>query len=211
MKIAPSILAADFKRLCEEIKAVEPFVEWIHLDIMDGRFVPNITFGPDVVREVRKCTNLVLDAHLMVSEPEKSIEEFAKAGADYITVHIEACDVDACIKLIHAQGKKAGISIKPKTPVEEVLRFIKNIDLVLVMSVEPGAGGQRFMEDVMLKVRKLREQIDRLGLDVLVSVDGGIDQETVKAAKEAGADVIVSGSYIFGSNDYEKAINKLKM
>ena len=209
--VAPSILSADFSKLGEEIKAVERAgAEWIHIDVMDGHFVPNLTMGPHIVSCVRKITNLFLDVHLMVENPEKFVKSFSRSGADGITFHIEACeDPLKVIEVIREHGCKVGISINPPTPVDSIVEFIDKVDLVLIMSVNPGFSGQSFIPDVLKKVKLVREKLDRLPRKVLLQVDGGINKETGKLTREAGADVLVSGSFIFGSEDYGKAIRDL--
>ncbi|MCF7846283.1 MAG: ribulose-phosphate 3-epimerase [Candidatus Peribacteraceae bacterium] len=205
LKIAPSILSADFGKLNEEIASIEPFAEWIHIDVMDGHFVPNLTIGAPVLKDLK--TNLFKDAHLMVSNPEDLIEDFAKAGADAITIHAEIDgDVPTILKKIRELGCQAGISIKPKTEVSTIKELLPLVDLVLVMSVEPGFGGQEFMESSLPKIRELREQ----NPDLEIAIDGGINAETAKRAVEAGASVLVAGSYIFRSDDREIAIQNLR-
>jgi len=205
--IAPSILAADFSRLAEEIKAVEAAgADWIHVDVMDGNFVPNITIGPLVVRDIRKVTRLPLDVHLMIREPEKHIDEFAKAGSDIITFHIEACkDAQGIISKIKSNGKKAGVSIKPGTGLDTIKGILDNLDLVLVMTVEPGFGGQEFMRDTLSKIKELRGLYKKD-----IEVDGGINARTSRLVLEAGANALVAGTAIFAKGDYKKAITQLR-
>jgi len=208
VKIAPSILSANFADLKADITAVEKAgADWLHIDVMDGSFVPNITMGPLVVEAIRPHSNLVFDVHLMINNPDMHLEAFAKAGADYITIHYEATKnpLETILK-IKALGKKAGISIKPKTPLKTILPLLPYLDLVLIMSVEPGFGGQSFMEDQLLKVKELSKYKDR---NFEISIDGGIDEKTAPLAKKAGVGVLVSGSYIF-KNDIEKSIKALK-
>ena len=209
--IAPSILSADFSKLGEEIKAVEEAgAEWLHIDVMDGHFVPNITIGIPVVKSIRKVTDLFFDVHLMIENPERYIESFASAGADGITVHIEACkDPISVLKAIRKNKCKAGISLKPATPLDTIKDILDHIDILLIMTVNPGFGGQKFMPEVLPKIRKARKLIDESGLDILLEVDGGICKDNAKMVREAGADVLVSGSFVFRSDDYRKAIESL--
>lgn len=200
-KISPSILASDMLNLGNEIKKVENSgAEYVHIDIMDGRFVPNISFGMPIISAVRRCTDLVLDVHAMIVEPDAYIDEFIKCGADILTFHYEALDNDRIVRAIEKikfLGKKVGISIKPKTDAEVLYPYIKDIDMVLVMTVEPGFGGQKFMEDTMDKVRKIREYANSIGKELDIQVDGGINDSTIKIASDAGANVFVLGTGFF--------------
>ena len=211
--VAPSILAADFACLGEEIVSVEKAgADWIHLDIMDGHYVPNISFGMPVIKKLRKTTKLPFDVHLMIEDPDKYIEEFAKAGADIITVHQEACThLHRTVQLIRSTGCKAGVALNPATS-EETLRYIlPDIDMVLVMSVNPGFGGQSYIHNVTEKIRRVRAMCDAMGLkNMHIEVDGGVDTETVGEVAGAGADVLVAGSAVYGAPDRKKVIGILK-
>lgn len=213
IKIAPSVLSANFAEMGNEIKSVEKSgADIIHLDVMDGVFVPNITFGIKMVADVRKVTSLPLDCHLMIVHPEKYVKDFAKAGADYITVHYEACGdgLKDTLLLIKENGVKCGLVINPDTPVEKVENLIPLCDMVLVMSVFPGFGGQKFIADVLDKCRAIRRIIDENNLDCLLEIDGGINRETAKFACDAGCDVLVAGSSVFGAADRSSAISSLR-
>ena len=213
--IAPSILSANFATLADEIKLVENAnVEWLHYDVMDGHFVPNISFGPKILGDVRKVTGLFLDVHLMIMNPLKYVHVFAKNGADLITIHYESFsskqDVIAAINEIKQLNVKVGLSIKPGTKVNEILDIVEQLDLVLIMSVEPGFGGQKFMDNSLEKVKTLREHIDSMKLNCLIEIDGGIDDQTAILCKDAGVDVLVAGSYLFGHHDIAERVEKLR-
>jgi ribulose-phosphate 3-epimerase len=212
VKIAPSILSADFAKLGEEIKDVERGgADYIHVDVMDGHFVPNITIGPLIVEAIRPVTGLPLDVHLMIENPDKYIEAFAKAGADYITVHVEASrHLHRTIQLIKSTGVKAGVVINPATPVESLKHIIEDIDMVLLMSVNPGFGGQKFISSVLPKIRQVKELADELNPNLEIEVDGGVNEETAKLCVEAGATVLVAGSAVFNKEDRAAAISSLK-
>lgn len=205
LKIAPSILSSDFGKLNEEIASIEEHADLLHLDIMDGHFVPNITFGPEVIKNIQ--SSLPLHCHLMISNPEEHIEAFAKAGGDIITFHIEATnEPEKLIELIKNQGVKAGVSLNPATQVDDIMPILDQIDHVLVMSVVPGFGGQSFMDNSLPKIKTIREAFPDLDIDV----DGGINDQTAPLVKEAGANVLTAGSYIYKAPDRIEAINKLK-
>lgn len=212
IKISPSILSSDYGNLSSELKRMEACgADMLHIDVMDGHFVPNITLGAPIVKCIRKSSTLPFDVHLMISDPYKYIPDFVNAGSDIITFHVEAdSDIEKTIDLILASGKKAGLSVKPKTPVEAVYPYLDKLSMVLVMTVEPGFGGQSFMEDMMPKVSAVRSEIDRRGLDVDIQVDGGINKDTISIAAKAGANVFVSGNAIFSSDDAEKTIADFK-
>ncbi len=212
ISIAPSILSADFGRLAEEIKAVEKAgADIIHVDVMDGRFVPNITIGPKVVSAARKATSLPIDVHLMIMEPERFIHDFAHAGADYLTVHAEASGhLNRTLAAIREQGVKAGVALNPSTSLSSLDWVWEHIDLLLIMSVNPGFGGQEFIPNCMDKLSGARVEIDMRGLEVLLEVDGGIKVNNAKEAALSGADILVAGSAIFGATDYKKTIKQFK-
>jgi ribulose-phosphate 3-epimerase len=211
--VAPSILAADFGRLADEVRAVEAAgADYVHVDIMDGRFVPNITIGPVAVAALRKATRLPLDVHLMILEPERYVAEFADAGADILTVHLEASPhLHRTIQQIRALGKKAGVSLNPHTGIEGLDTVLPELAMVLLMTVNPGFGGQKFIDAVVPKVRALRAVIERRGLDVDIEVDGGIVPDTAATTVAAGANVLVAGSAVFGRPDYRRAISDLRV
>ncbi|APT86913.1 ribulose-phosphate 3-epimerase [Corynebacterium flavescens] len=211
--ISPSILAADFSRLGEEIGAVSN-ADWIHVDIMDGHFVPNLSFGPDITATVDGLTDRILDVHLMIEDPARWVETYAKAGADHLIFHVEAVEgQEAAVELaekIRSLGVGAGFSIKPGTPIEPWLDKLHHFDLVLVMSVEPGFGGQEFMPEMLEKVRALRAAIDKQGLETLVEIDGGISAATIAESAAAGCDAFVAGSAIYSQADKEAAVEELR-
>ena len=212
IKISPSILAADFANLGQEARDMDAAgVEMLHIDVMDGHFVPNISFGAPVFKMIRKDFSRIFDVHLMISEPLKYIDDFAKAGADIITFHVECdSDVQETINKIKAAGCKAGLSVKPKTPASAIMPYLEQLDMVLVMTVEPGFGGQSFMADMMPKVQEFRKAIDASGKDIDLQVDGGVNAETGKICVENGANVLVAGSYLFKQEDYKAAVETLR-
>lgn len=207
VSIAPSILSADFSRLAEEIQDVEKGgCDILHVDVMDGHFVPNLTIGPVVVKWIRKVTKLPIDVHLMIDKPENYIEEFRKAGSDWITIHVEATpQVKETLQAIKKSGAKAGLSLRPKTPVSAIDPYLPLLDLVLIMSVEPGFGGQSFMPEMMDKVKALRPKFSGM-----ISVDGGVNIETADVVKASGADILVAGTAVFGQKDRGQAIRVLR-
>jgi len=211
-KIAPSILSADFSRLRDEVQAVkEAGADWLHLDVMDGHFVPNITIGPVVVEWIRKVTDLPLDVHLMITDPDKYAPEFIKAGADWISIHPETShDPKKCLAKIHELGAHASIAVNPDTPLEQVEAHFPDIDMLLIMTVFPGFGGQVFMEEILPKIEQSKKALQQKGLPVLIEADGGIKSDNISRVVQAGAQVIVSGSGIFKTPDYAETICKMR-
>jgi len=210
--IAPSILSADFARLHEEIKAIETAgADWVHVDVMDGHFVDNLTIGPPVVAAIRKVTKLPLDVHLMIDRPEKSVEQFIKAGSDRITIHVESTpNCRSVIETIRNAQKSPGITLRPQTPLSAIEPFLSSVDLVLVMTVTPGWGGQSFMHDQLEKIKTLKTWAEKNNPKLFIEVDGGINSETAKLCYNAGARVFVAGHAVFRSGDYKKAIQDLR-
>jgi len=212
IKVAPSILSADFAKLGDEVKDVElGGADYIHVDVMDGHFVPNITIGPLIVEAIRPVTTLPLDVHLMIENPDAYIPQFTKAGADIITVHVEACrHLHRTIQLIKEHGVKPGVVLNPSTPVEMIKHIIEDIDMVLLMTVNPGFGGQAFIPNVLPKIREVRQLADQLNPTLEIEVDGGINAETAVLVKEAGANVLVAGSFIYNNSNREEAIKAVR-
>ncbi|MBE6665517.1 MAG: ribulose-phosphate 3-epimerase [Ruminococcaceae bacterium] len=212
IKISPSVLACDFSKFGEEVKKVEEAgAELLHLDVMDGMFVPNISFGPDIIRSVRKQCKMIFDVHLMIEDPIRYISAFVDAGADIITIHYESCqNPKEVLKQIRAAGKKAAISLKPATPASVVASLLPYVDMVLIMTVEPGFGGQKFMMPMMEKVSAVREMVRLSGYEIDIQVDGGINAQTAKIAAAAGANVLVAGSSVFGAEDTKKAVDGIR-
>jgi ribulose-phosphate 3-epimerase len=210
--IAPSILSADFARLGDEVMAVEAAgADWIHVDVMDGRYVPNITIGPLVVKAVRSVTSLPVDAHLMIVEPERYVEEFVRAGADLVAVHAEASvHLNRTIQLIKGLGARAGVALNPSTPLSALDWVLDDLDLVVIMSVNPGFGGQQFIPKSLDKVRELKQRITERGLATQIQVDGGVNEKTIRDVSAAGTDVFVAGSAVFGSSNYKTTIATLR-
>jgi len=211
-KIAPSILSADFSRLGEEIRAIEAGgADYVHVDVMDGRFVPNITIGPLVVEAVRRVTSLPLDVHLMIADPDRYVPAFAEAGADIIVVHAEAAThLNRTVQLIKSLGRKAGVALNPATPLHGLEYVLEDLDLVLLMTVNPGFGGQSFIEACIPKIHALRGMLDKRGLETELEVDGGVKTDNIERISHAGADVFVAGSAVFGGGDYGATISELK-
>lgn len=212
VKVSPSVLACDLSRLLEEVKSIESAgADMVHLDVMDGMFVTNISFGLPVIASLRKNTDIFFDVHLMIDRPERYVERFVEAGADLVTFHYEASDnPEKTLELIRSLGKKAGISVKPNTPVDVVYPMLDKCDLVLIMTVEPGYGGQSFMPEMLDKIRALRAEIEHRGLEVDIQVDGGINAETGRLVREAGANNLVAGSYVFKEKDRRAVIDSLR-
>tara|TARA_R110002050_G_scaffold300586_1_gene470645 strand:- start:19563 stop:20228 length:666 start_codon:yes stop_codon:yes gene_type:complete len=212
-KIAPSLLSADFSKLQEDITLVEEGgADVLHVDVMDGHFVPNITFGPFIVKSIKKCASIPLDVHLMIEKPERYIEDFAKAGSDYITVHVEACThIHRVLQQIKATGAKAGVSLNPGTPLSSIEEVLGDVDLILIMSVNPGFGGQSFIEGALDKIKRLRKMLSERGLDhVEIEIDGGVKLENIAEVAAAGVDIFVSGSGIYKASDPKKMIADMK-
>lgn len=212
IKIAPSILAANFAKLADEVKEVEAAgAELIHIDVMDGHFVPNITMGPIVVEALRPVTTLPLDVHLMIENPDLYIEQFAQAGADYITVHVEACThLHRTLQQIRSLGVKSGVVLNPHTPIEMIQHVLEEVDLVLFMTVNPGFGGQKFIHSVLPKVKQLSEIIRKRNLPIEIEIDGGVNEETIVPCVEAGATILVAGSAVFNAPDRAAALQRIK-
>ena len=212
IKLAQSILSADFARLLEDVKKVEKAgCEYLHIDVMDGHFVPNITLGPAIVKSLRKDVNMVFDAHLMIENPDNYIKEFADAGCDIIVVHQEACThLHRTIQNIKSHGVKAGVALNPATPIETIKYVLEDVDMVLLMSVNPGFGGQSYIPVVTKKIKELRALIDEMGLDIDIEVDGGVKPSNISEVVNAGANVIVAGSAIFNAGDIDEAVKSLR-
>ena len=210
--IAPSILACDFEKLGDEVKAVEKAgADWIHVDVMDGHFVPNITFGPLIVEACRRATSLPIDVHLMIENPDRYIEQFVKAGASSISVHEETCvHLNRTVTAIRDLGVSPGVVLNPTTPLSSLEWILEYVDYVLILSVNPGFGGQTFIPNSIDRIKALRKTIDERGLSVLIEVDGGVNEKTIRKISEAGVDIFVAGSAIFGSDDYRETIDRLR-
>jgi len=210
--IAPSILSADFSKLGAEIKSVEDAgADWIHVDVMDGHFVPNITIGPLIVEAARRSTSLPLDVHLMIENPERYIADFVKAGADLISVQVEACvHLNRTIQMIKESGIRAGVVLNPSTPLSAIDWVLEDVDFIMIMSVNPGFGGQNFIPNSLDKIRTLRKMLQDRGLEALIEIDGGVNEKTIKDISDAGTDVFVAGSAIFKSTNYQKTISKFR-
>ena len=210
--IAPSILSADFSKLGDEIRSVEKAgADWIHVDVMDGHFVPNITIGPLIVEAARRITSLPLDVHLMIENPDRYIEDFATAGADLISVQVEACiHLNRTIQMIKLLDLRAGVVLNPSTPLSAIEWILEDVDFVMIMSVNPGFGGQKFIPNSLDKIRSLRKMIQDRGLSILIEIDGGVNEKTIKNISDAGVDVFVAGSAIFKSPDYKETISKFR-
>ena len=212
IKVSPSILSADFTKLGNDIKEVQS-ADYLHFDVMDGVFVPNISFGLPVLKDVRKFTDMVLDVHLMITKPVNFVKDFCSAGADIVVFHLEADEpqnIAEAIRIVRAEGKKVGLSVKPRTPAAALAPYIGQLDMVLVMTVEPGFGGQKFMHDQLDKIKEIRGMIEKSGVPCDIEVDGGINRETGKLCVEAGANVLVAGSSVFNAEDRENAIKELR-